>query len=117
MEQFVMGAITMASVAIALFFLRFWRETGDRLFAIFALAFLLLGITRAGLAASQAAAGVGAGKAPAAVAQPQDDADAPAAADDLTATPAGFEATTSWYWVRLAAFISILIAIVDKNRR
>jgi hypothetical protein len=83
MEQFVMGAITMASVIIALFFLRFWRDTGDRLFAMFALAFLLLGVTRAGLAFSQEST----------------------------------EGVTSWYWVRLAAFVLILIAIFDKNRR
>jgi hypothetical protein len=52
MEQFVTGAIAMASAVVALFFLRFWRETGDRLFGIFSLAFLLLGITRLGLALS-----------------------------------------------------------------
>jgi uncharacterized membrane protein HdeD (DUF308 family) len=53
MEQFIMGAIAMASAIVALFFFRFWRDTGDRLFAMFALAFLLLGITRLGLALSQ----------------------------------------------------------------
>jgi hypothetical protein len=83
MEQFIMGAIAMASSIVALFFLRFWRETGDRLFAIFALAFLLLGITRLGLALS----------------------------------PQELEGHTHWYWVRLAAFVLILVAIVDKNRR
>jgi Family of unknown function (DUF5985) len=83
MEQFIMGAIAMACSIVALFFLRFWRETGDRLFAIFALAFLLLGITRLGLALS----------------------------------PQELEGHTHWYWVRLAAFVLILVAIVDKNRR
>jgi hypothetical protein len=82
MEQFIMGAIAMASAIVALFFLRFWRDTGDRLFGIFALAFLLLGITRIGLVASHLA-----------------------------------EGQTFWYWVRLAAFLLILVAIVDKNRR
>ena len=53
MEQFLMGAIAMASAVVALFFLRFWRETGDRLFAIFSAAFLLLGITRLGLTLSR----------------------------------------------------------------
>ena len=48
MEQFIMGAIAMASAVVALFFLRFWRETGDRLFAIFASAFVLLGISTIG---------------------------------------------------------------------
>jgi uncharacterized membrane protein HdeD (DUF308 family) len=83
MEQIIMGAIAMASAIVALFFLRFWRDTGDRLFVIFAVAFLLLGITRLGLAWSH--------------------------------TPA--EGETWWYWVRLAAFLLILGAIVDKNRR
>lgn len=83
MEFFLMGAIAMASCIAALFFLRFWRETGDRLFVVFALAFFLLGITRLGLALSA----------------------------DYS------EGHTSWYWVRLAAFLLILIAIVDKNRR
>jgi hypothetical protein len=83
MEQFIMGAIAMGSSIAALYFLRFWRETGDRLFAIFALTFLLLGITRLGLALS----------------------------------PQELEGHTHWYWVRLSAFVLILVAIVDKNRR
>jgi Family of unknown function (DUF5985) len=83
MEEFLMGAIAMASVVAALFFLRFWRDTGDRLFVIFSAAFFLLGITRIGLALSRTQ----------------------------------MEGQTHWYWVRLAAFLLILIAIVDKNRR
>lgn len=83
MEQFIMGATAMGSGVIALFFLRFWNKTGDRLFALFAVAFLLLGITRLGLALSA----------------------------DLS------EGHTLWYWVRLAAFLVIILAIVDKNRR
>jgi hypothetical protein len=73
----------MALVVAAFFFLRFWRDTGDRLFLIFAAAFFLLAVTRFGLALSQ-------------VRQ---------------------EGETHWYWVRLVAFVLILIAIVDKNRR
>jgi hypothetical protein len=83
LEGFMMGAIAMASAVAALFFLRFWRDTGDRLFAIFSAAFLLLGITRVGLAVSNVP----------------------------------LEGQTHWYWVRLAAFLLILLAIVDKNRR
>jgi Family of unknown function (DUF5985) len=83
MEQFIMGAIAMASSIVALFFLRFWTQTGDRLFGMFAAAFLLLGITRLGLTLSE----------------------------DLS------EGHTLWYWVRLAAFLLIVAAIVDKNRR
>jgi hypothetical protein len=37
------GAIVMACATIGLLFLRFWRRTGDRLFAFFAAAFWLLG--------------------------------------------------------------------------
>lgn len=49
MDKFVMGAIAMASWVVGLFFFRFWRETRDRLFAIFGLSFWLLGLTRIGL--------------------------------------------------------------------
>ena len=52
MEYFIMGSIAMASLIVAIFFLRFWRDTHDRLFAMFAVAFLLLGVTRLGLAVS-----------------------------------------------------------------
>jgi hypothetical protein len=44
MNQFMLGANVMASVIVALFFLRFWRKTRDRLFCIFAIAFFLLGL-------------------------------------------------------------------------
>ncbi len=44
--QILAGAITMGSWAIALFFLRFWRRTQDRLFSYFALAFFLFGVER-----------------------------------------------------------------------
>lgn len=83
MEEFIMGAIAMASTIVSLYFLRFWRDTGDRLFGLFSLSFFLLGITRVGLAFS----------------------------------PDYIEGSTHWYWVRLVAFLIILAAIVDKNRR
>ena len=38
------GALVLACLACALFFLRFWTESRDRLFAFFALAFTVLGI-------------------------------------------------------------------------
>lgn len=44
MNQFMWGAIVMACATAGTFFLRFWRKTGDRLFAIFALAFWILGV-------------------------------------------------------------------------
>lgn len=43
---FLNGAATMGFVAAAIFFLRFWRETRDRLFALFAIAFAVLGVNR-----------------------------------------------------------------------
>lgn len=42
-NDFLQGALLMASLSIALFFLRFWRATRERLFAFFSVAFCLLG--------------------------------------------------------------------------
>lgn len=42
----IMGAIAMGNAIAGLFFLRFWKDTGDRLFFIFAIAFWLFSITR-----------------------------------------------------------------------
>lgn len=41
MIHFLTGAIAMASCVIALFFLRFWRSSGQRFFLYFALSFLV----------------------------------------------------------------------------
>jgi hypothetical protein len=82
METFLMGAIAMAWAASALFFLRFWQDTHDRLFLMFAIAFCLLGSTRLIMA--------------------------------MMGEPA--EEHSQLYWVRLAAYLLILVAIVDKNR-
>lgn len=82
METFLMGAIAMAWAVAAVFFLRFWRETRDRLFLIFAIAFCLLGLTRIIMAAM----------------------------------PIPQEEHSFLYWIRLAAYLLILVAIVDKNR-
>jgi Family of unknown function (DUF5985) len=46
----IAGAIVMGYAVCGLFFLRFWRQTGDRLFLVFAFAFWLLGLQRLGLA-------------------------------------------------------------------
>jgi uncharacterized membrane protein HdeD (DUF308 family) len=43
---FIAGATSLAYLAAGLFFLRFWKETRDRLFAMFALAFAVLGVNR-----------------------------------------------------------------------
>jgi len=41
------GAIVMGYGVAGLFFLRYWRDTRDRLFLIFAVAFWMLGVQRA----------------------------------------------------------------------
>jgi hypothetical protein len=41
--DFLSGAVAMGFLVCGLFFVRFWRRTGDRLFVAFALAFGLLG--------------------------------------------------------------------------
>jgi hypothetical protein len=50
--SFLSGAIVMGFLVAGLFFLRFWKRTGDELFAAFAVAFWLLGLTQALLAFS-----------------------------------------------------------------
>jgi hypothetical protein len=45
----VSGAIAMGYAVAGLFFLRFWRETRDRLFLIFSGAFWVLGLQRLAL--------------------------------------------------------------------
>jgi hypothetical protein len=42
MNQFIWGACAVAAATAALFFLKFWRQTRDRLFGLFSLAFLAL---------------------------------------------------------------------------
>ncbi len=44
MNDFMHGALTMASFAVGMFFLRYWRTTKDRLFLMFGVAFWLLGL-------------------------------------------------------------------------
>lgn len=83
MRLFILGACTMACSVAGLLFLRFWRRTGERLFAIFGLAFWVLALNRIG----------------------------------LTLVDPANEARTHLYLGRLAAFVLILAAIIDKNRR
>jgi len=45
--DFLSGAITMCFAVAGLFFLRFWKRTGEGLFVAFAFAFWLLGLTQA----------------------------------------------------------------------
>jgi len=46
MIEFLSGGLTMGFVVGALFFLRFWRKTADRLFLAFAAAFFLLALNQ-----------------------------------------------------------------------
>ena len=50
------GAVAMASLVATLFFLRFWRQTRDAFFLLFALAFGLDAVTRLVIASSEIAA-------------------------------------------------------------
>lgn len=82
-NAFLAGAITAASLVVALVFLRFWRSSRDRFFLFFAVAFVLEALSRAWLGMRQ---GIG-------------------------------EDSPVIYLPRLLAYVLILIAIVDKNRR
>ena len=83
MRDFVSGALGACYLIAALFFLRFWRQSRDRLFALFAAAFVMLALQRIGLALA-----------------------------------VRYELQTTWaYVMRLAAFVIILYAIIDKNRQ
>ena len=79
----VSGALVMGYGVAALYFLRFWVTSRDRLFAMFSFAFGLLAVQRVA----------------------------------LTLTRGAMEDQTIFYLLRLAAFLVIIIAIVDKNRR
>jgi hypothetical protein len=51
MIDFFSGAVTMAHLLIGLFFLRFWRNTRDRLFLFFGVAFALFATNQFAVAA------------------------------------------------------------------
>lgn len=81
LNSFLSGSIVLAAWTIALFFFRFQKSTGDRLFGFFAVAFGLLGLERM----------------------------------SIEFMPGAFR---SWvYLIRLLAFLLILFAIFDKNRK
>ncbi len=83
MSLIISGALVMGYAVAASFFFRFWRQTADRLFAMFAAAFLILAAQRLALA--------------------------------LTVEIEGSSAVL--YSMRLLAFVIILAAIIDKNRK
>jgi hypothetical protein len=82
-NDLVSGILIAIYLAIALFFLRFWFAARERLFGLFALAFVVLAAQRLA----------------------------------LSLTNAAMEDLTVFYLFRLAAFVIIVVAIVDKNRR
>lgn len=46
LKEFLLGAIALGSMVAGLFFVRFWRVTGDQLFLFFACAFFLDALSR-----------------------------------------------------------------------
>ncbi|HET7548950.1 MAG TPA: DUF5985 family protein [Usitatibacter sp.] len=46
MNEIMLGAIALGSIAVSLFFFRFWKSTRDRFFLLFALSFLIEGVNR-----------------------------------------------------------------------
>ena len=79
-NAFLQGAIAAGYVVVALFFLRFYFRTHDRLFALFSAAFWVLAAIRVTMV--------------------------------LIADPVEHHFL---YWIRFAAYLLILGAIVDKN--
>ncbi|MGC2129157.1 MAG: DUF5985 family protein [Candidatus Aquilonibacter sp.] len=55
MAPFLSGAIMMGCFVAAAFFWRSWQRTTDRLFIWFALSFLILGVERLAIVATDAA--------------------------------------------------------------
>ncbi len=83
MNDVLSGAIIAGYAVVGLYFLRFWRDTRDRLFGLFAISFWLLALQRV----------------------------------LLTATGDLGERGAYLYLVRLAAFVLIVFAVLDKNRK
>jgi uncharacterized membrane protein len=83
MNLMLIGAIAMACFTASLFFLRFWRKTGDRFFLFFSLSFCIEGVSRV----------------------------------ILGMIGDGDERQPLIVLMRLFAFVVILIAIIDKNRK
>ncbi len=82
MNLMLIGAIAMACFTASLFFLRFWRKTGDRFFLFFSLSFCIEGVSRVILGMIE---------------------------ED--------ERQPLIVLMRLFAFVVILFAIIDKNRK
>jgi hypothetical protein len=46
MKEMLLGAVMMTSAVVALFFFKFWRQTRDRFFLLFAAAFAIDAVAR-----------------------------------------------------------------------
>ena len=46
LAQFLAGAVMLGFLVVAMLFLRFWKQTRDRFFLIFSIAFCMLAIDR-----------------------------------------------------------------------
>ena len=82
-DDFVSGLIVALCMVAALVFLKFWRQSHDRLFGFFSGAFFLLGLNYVLLAFN----------------------------------PRESEIRAYLYVIRLAAFVIIIVGILDKNRK
>jgi uncharacterized membrane protein HdeD (DUF308 family) len=80
---FLYGLVAMGFAVSALFFVRYWLQTRDRLFLFFAAAFGLMAIERVAVVLAQQ----------------------------------NMENVSWFYLFRLVAFVIIVWAIVDRNRR
>jgi uncharacterized membrane protein HdeD (DUF308 family) len=79
----MLGAIALGSFLAGLFFLRFWRDSRDRFFLLFALSFFVEGANRVVLALAE---------------RPNEG--------------------SPWnYGIRFVAYLLILLAVLEKNRR
>jgi hypothetical protein len=87
LHPFFISASCILSLTAALFFLRFYRKTGDRLFFWFAAAFAVMGLNRLAFFIINAYG-----------------------SDLLQTEPLAL------FVIRLVAFLLILLGIIDKNR-
>lgn len=83
MNLMMLGATAMACFTVSLFFMRFWKTTGDRFFLYFAISFCIEGFDRI----------------------------------ILGLTHQSNEQEPLSYSIQLLAFLVILFAIIDKNRK
>jgi len=82
MQQFLSGGVFLGALVATLYFLRFWKDSNDSFFLLFAAAFALLGLERL----------------------------------PLLLASVHSETYGRIYFIRLIAFMLIILAIIQKNR-